>query len=52
MLVRVDTSSKLFGYPTLAILCFLGAVACAALLLLSILRADRKVNAQTRGKRL
>jgi len=52
MLVRVDTSSKLFGYPTLAILCFLGAVACAALLLLSILRADRRVMAQTRGKHL
>jgi len=51
-LVRVDTSSKLFGYPTLAILCFLGAVACAALLLLSILRADRRVKAQTRGKHL
>jgi predicted unusual protein kinase regulating ubiquinone biosynthesis (AarF/ABC1/UbiB family) len=52
LLMRIDTSSKLFGYPTLAILCFLGAVACAAALLLSILRADRKVNAQTRGKRL
>jgi len=52
MLVRVETASKLFGYPTLAILCFLGAVACAAALLLSIVRADRQVNAQTRGKRL
>ena len=52
MLVRVDTSSKLFGYPTLAILSFFGAVACASALLLSIVRADRKVNAQTRGKRL
>ncbi len=52
MLVRVDTSSKLFGYPTLAIVCFLGARACAVALLISILRADRKVNAQTRGKRL
>jgi predicted unusual protein kinase regulating ubiquinone biosynthesis (AarF/ABC1/UbiB family) len=52
MLVQVDTSSKLFGYPTLAILCFLGALACASCLLLSILRADRTVNSQTRGKRL
>jgi len=52
MLVRVETSSTLFGYPTLAILTFLGAMACAAALLLSILRADRKVNARTRGKRL
>jgi len=52
MLVRVETASKLFGYPTLAILSFLGAAACAAALLLSIVRSDRKVNAQTRGKRL
>jgi predicted unusual protein kinase regulating ubiquinone biosynthesis (AarF/ABC1/UbiB family) len=52
MLVRVETSSKLFGYPTLAILCFLGATACGLVLLLSILRADRKVNEQTRNKRL
>jgi len=52
MLVRVETSSKLFGYPTLAILCFLGAVGGACALLLSIVRADRKVNTQTRGKRL
>jgi predicted unusual protein kinase regulating ubiquinone biosynthesis (AarF/ABC1/UbiB family) len=52
MLVQVDTSSKLFGYPTLAIVCFLGALACASCLLLSILRADRTVNSQTRGKRL
>jgi ubiquinone biosynthesis protein len=52
MLMRVDTSSKLFGYPTLAILAFLGATACGLLLLLSILRSDRQVNAQTRGKRL
>jgi len=52
MLVRVETASKLFGYPTLAILSFLGAGACALALLLSIVRADRKVNAQTRGKRL
>jgi len=52
MLVQVDTTSKLFGYPTLAILCFLGALACASALLLSIVRADRKVNSQTRGKTL
>jgi len=52
MLVQVDTSSKLFGYPTLAILCFFGALACASALLLSIVRADRKVNSQTRGKTL
>ncbi|MDQ4089592.1 MAG: AarF/ABC1/UbiB kinase family protein [Actinomycetota bacterium] len=52
MLVQVETSSKLFGYPTLAILCFLGAAAFGFALLFSILRADRKVNDQTRNKRL
>jgi ubiquinone biosynthesis protein len=52
MLVQVDTTSKLFGYPTLAIVCFLGAAACGSALLLSILRSDRNVNEQTRNKRL
>jgi ubiquinone biosynthesis protein len=52
MLIQVETTSKLFGYPTLAILCFLGAAACGLALLFSILRADRKVNEQTRNKRL
>lgn len=52
MLVRVETSSKLFGYPALAIVTFIGAAACAAALLLSIVRSDRKVNAQARHKRL
>jgi ubiquinone biosynthesis protein len=50
MLVRVDTASKLFGYPTLAIVCFLVAATCGFTLLLSILRADRKVNEHSRGK--
>jgi len=48
MLVQVDTSSKLFGYPTLAILCFLGAATCGMALLWSIVRADRQVNRKTR----
>jgi predicted unusual protein kinase regulating ubiquinone biosynthesis (AarF/ABC1/UbiB family) len=52
MLVQVDTTSKLLGYPTLAIVCFLGATACGFALLLSILRSDRKVNQHTRDKRL
>jgi len=50
MLVQVETSSKLFGYPALAILCFLGAAACGFALLWSIFRADRRVNAQTRNR--
>lgn len=52
LLIQVDTASKLFGYPALAILCFLSAAACGFALLWSILRADRKVNEQTRNKRL
>jgi hypothetical protein len=52
LLIQVDTASKLFGYPALAILCFLAAAGCGFTLLWSILRADRKVNEQTRGKRL
>ncbi len=52
MLVQVETSSKLFGYPALAILCFLAAAACGFALVLSIVRSDRKVNAQARTKRL
>lgn len=52
LLIQVDTASKLFGYPALAILCFLAAAACGFALLWSILRSDRKVNEQTRGKRL
>jgi ubiquinone biosynthesis protein len=50
MLVQVDTASKLFGYPTLAIVCFMVAAACGCALLLSIVRSDRKVNEQTRRK--
>ncbi|HWI02252.1 MAG TPA: AarF/UbiB family protein [Acidimicrobiales bacterium] len=52
LLIQVDTASKLFGYPRLAILCFLVAAACGFALLWSIVRADRKVNEQTRNKRL
>jgi ubiquinone biosynthesis protein len=52
LLIQVDTASKLFGYPALAILCFLAAAACGFALLWSIMRSDRKVNEQTRNKRL
>ena len=52
MLVQVETSAKLFGYPTLAILCFLLAAGCGFALMLSIVRSDKKVNEQTRNKRV
>jgi predicted unusual protein kinase regulating ubiquinone biosynthesis (AarF/ABC1/UbiB family) len=42
MLVRVPTHSTLFGYPALAIVCFLVAAAGAIALLLSILIGDRR----------
>ncbi|MEY2570004.1 MAG: ubiquinone biosynthesis protein, partial [Acidimicrobiaceae bacterium] len=35
MLTRVDTSSKLFGYPAIAIICFLGAAVAGVWLILN-----------------
>jgi predicted unusual protein kinase regulating ubiquinone biosynthesis (AarF/ABC1/UbiB family) len=48
MLVRVETSSKLFGYPSVAIVCFLAAAAGGFALVVSILRSDRRINARTK----
>ncbi len=46
MLMRVETAFRIFGYPGLAMLCFLGALAGAVLLMLNILiydeRSDKK----------
>ena len=42
MLMRVQTSSRLFGYPALAIVCFLLAAGGALALLASILIGDRR----------
>ena len=41
MLMRIETQSKLFGYPSLAIVCFLGAALAAFALLGSIVWNDR-----------
>jgi predicted unusual protein kinase regulating ubiquinone biosynthesis (AarF/ABC1/UbiB family) len=41
MLVRVPTSSKLFGYPSVAIVCFLAAAVGGLALLISIVVSDR-----------
>jgi predicted unusual protein kinase regulating ubiquinone biosynthesis (AarF/ABC1/UbiB family) len=41
MLVRVPTSSTLFGYPSIAIVCFLAAAVGAAALLFTIVWSDR-----------
>ncbi|MEO5680523.1 MAG: AarF/UbiB family protein [Acidimicrobiales bacterium] len=50
LLMRVETSSKLLGYPTVAIVSFLAAAAGAFALLISILRADRGVSARRHAK--
>jgi ubiquinone biosynthesis protein len=42
MLTRIETSVKLFGYPALAILCFLAASLGGAALLWSIGMGDRR----------
>ncbi len=42
LLMRIDTPCRLFGYPTLAILCFIAAAGGAIWLLIAILLPDRK----------
>lgn len=42
MLMRVDTASRLFGYPALAMVCFLLAAAGGVVLLVSIVAGDRR----------
>ncbi len=43
MLMRVETSSTLLGYPSVAIICFLAAAGGGFALVVSIIRSDRKV---------
>jgi ubiquinone biosynthesis protein len=40
--MRVETDQELFGYPALAIVCFLGAFAGGAALLVTIFMSDRR----------
>lgn len=42
LMMRIETNSRLFGYPTLAILCFLSAAAGAFYLVISIFWHDYK----------
>ncbi len=42
MLMRVETRFRIWGYPGLAMLCFLGALAGAVLLMLNILLYDER----------
>ena len=50
LLMRVDTTSKLFGYPSIAIVCFLLAAGCAFGLLVNIFLADRHVKRRVKRK--
>jgi predicted unusual protein kinase regulating ubiquinone biosynthesis (AarF/ABC1/UbiB family) len=42
MLMRVETSQQIFGYPALAIVCFLAAAVGGAALLITIFLSDRR----------
>ncbi|HEX2699058.1 MAG TPA: AarF/UbiB family protein [Acidimicrobiales bacterium] len=46
MLMRVETSTKLLGYPAVAIVCFLAAAGGGLALMVSIVRSDRRVAAR------
>ena len=42
MLMRVETEQQIFGYPALAIVCFLAAAIGAGVLLVTIFISDRR----------
>ena len=42
LLMRIETRSRLFGYPTLAMLCFIAAAGGGSWLLITIFMQDRK----------
>jgi len=46
MLMRVETSSTLLGYSSVAIVCFLAAAGGGLALVVSIVRSDRRVTAR------
>ena len=50
MLVRVPTKTTIFGYPAIAILCFLAAAGFGFALLFSIWRGDRRANSRPRRR--
>jgi len=47
LLMRIDTTFRLFGYPGFAILCFVAAAAGGCWLLLSIVVQDRRKGKRT-----
>ena len=46
MLMRVETTSTLLGYPAVAIVCFLAAAAGGLALMVSIVRSDRRTTSR------
>jgi hypothetical protein len=44
MLMRVDTAFRIFGYPGLAMLCFIGAALGGLWLIVEIARHDRTIK--------
>ncbi len=42
MLMRIETTSTLLGYPTVAIVCFMAAASAGFVLRVSIVRSDRR----------
>jgi ubiquinone biosynthesis protein len=50
LVMRVDTPYTLFGYPALAMILFLGAVAGGVLLVFDIWRHDRRVRRRVRER--
>jgi len=50
MLMQVETSSKLLGYPAVAILCFLAGASAAFVLMVSIVRSDRRSTPEPKRK--
>ena len=51
MLMRVPTSSKLLGYPSVAIVCFFVAGGAGIALLASIVRSDRRISKRATGRK-
>ena len=50
MLMRVETSFRIFGYPGLAMLCFMAAAGGGLMLVWSILRSDLHRDDKPRKK--
>ncbi|HEX3542627.1 MAG TPA: AarF/UbiB family protein [Acidimicrobiales bacterium] len=51
MLMRVPTTSTLFGYPAIAIVCFLIAASAGLVLVVSIMRSDRRIKYRTERRK-